>query len=131
MDVHTGIIENYTELKEKLLKYGYTFYSQTDTEVIIKLVDYYFEKYNLSPIDAIAKTMVRVRGCYALELMFRDYPGEIWVGRKDSPMIIGIADCETYVASDVSAIQKYTRKHGMLVWLCSMCWKRWQISRCE
>ena len=86
--VHNGIIENYTELKEKLLKHGYTFYSQTDTEVVIKLVDYYYKKYNLGPIDAIAKTMVRVRGSYALELMFKDYPGEIWVARKDSPMII-------------------------------------------
>ena len=107
--VHNGIIENYTELKEKLLKHGYTFYSQTDTEVVVKLVDYYYKKYNLGPIDAIAKTMVRVRGSYALELMFRDYPGEIWVARKDSPMIIGIADGETYVASDVPAILKYTR----------------------
>ena len=107
--VHNGSIENYTELKEKLLKHGYTFYSQTDTEVVIKLVDYYYKKYNLGPIDAIATTMVRVRGSYALELMFRDYPGEIWVARKDSPMIIGIADGETYVASDVPAILKYTR----------------------
>ena len=107
--VHNGIIENYAELKEKLLKHGYTFYSQTDTEVIIKLVDYYYKKYNLGPIDAIAKTMVRVRGSYALELMFKDYPGEIWVARKDSPMIIGIANGETYVASDVPAILKYTR----------------------
>ena len=107
--VHNGIIENYQELKEKLLKHGYTFYSQTDTEVIIKLVDYYYKKYKLGPVDAIAKTMVRVRGSYALELMFRDYPGEIWVARKDSPMIIGISDGETYVASDVPAILKYTR----------------------
>ena len=108
--VHNGIIENYTELKDKLLKHGYTFYSETDTEVVIKLVDYYYRKYNLGPVDAIAKTMVRVRGSYALELMFRDYPGEIWVARKDSPMIIGIADGETYVASDVPAILKYTRQ---------------------
>ena len=107
--VHNGIIENYIELKEKLLKHGYTFYSQTDTEVVIKLVDYYYKKYNLGPIDAIAKTMVRVRGSYALELMFKDYPGEIWVARKDSPMIIGVTDGETYVASDVPAILKYTR----------------------
>lgn len=107
--VHNGIIENYTELKEKLLKHGYTFYSQTDTEVVIKLVDYYYKKYKLGPIDAIAKTMVRIRGSYALELMFQDYPGEIWVARKDSPMIIGVADGETYVASDVPAILKYTR----------------------
>ena len=107
--VHNGIIENYQELKEKLLKHGYVFYSQTDTEVVIKLVDYYYKKYKMGPIDAIAKTMVRVRGSYALELMFSDYPGEIWVARKDSPMIIGIADGETYVASDVPAILKYTR----------------------
>ena len=107
--VHNGIIENYQELRDKLVKHGYRFYSQTDTEVVIKLVDYYYKKYKLGPIDAIAKTMVRVRGSYALELMFTDYPGEIWVARKDSPMIIGIADGNTYVASDVPAILKYTR----------------------
>ena len=107
--VHNGIIENYQELREKLSRHGYVFYSQTDTEVVIKLVDYYYKKYQLGPIDAIAKTMVRVRGSYALELMFTDYPGEIWVARKDSPMIIGITDGETYVASDVPAILKYTR----------------------
>ena len=108
--VHNGIIENYQELKEKLLKHGYQFYSQTDTEVAIKLVDYYYKKYKIGPIDAIAKTMVRIRGSYALELMFKDYPGEIWVARKDSPMIIGIADDETYVASDVPAILNYTNQ---------------------
>lgn len=107
--VHNGIIENYQELKEKLLRKGYTFYSQTDTEVLIKLVDYYYKKYEMGPIDAMAKTMVRVRGSYAMELMFKDYPGEIFVARKDSPMIIGVADGETYAASDVPAILKYTR----------------------
>ena len=107
--VHNGIIENYQELKEKLSRHGYSFYSQTDTEVVIKLVDYYLKKYGLGPIDAINRTMLRVRGSYALELMFRDRPGEIWVCRKDSPMIIGLADGESYVASDVPAILKYTR----------------------
>jgi glucosamine--fructose-6-phosphate aminotransferase (isomerizing) len=107
--VHNGIIENYQELKEKLLKHGYTFYSQTDTEVVIKLIDYYYKKYNMGPVDALAKTMVRVRGSYALEVMFQDYPDEIWVARKDSPMIIGVKDGESYVASDVPAILKYTR----------------------
>lgn len=107
--VHNGIIENYTELKEKLSHHEYEFYSQTDTEVVVKLVDYYYKKYNHDPIAAIAKTMVRVRGSYALELMFKDLPGEIWVARKDSPMIIGITEGETYVASDVPAILKYTR----------------------
>lgn len=107
--VHNGIIENFVELREKLLKHGYTFYSQTDTEVVIKLVDYYYKKYTHDPQEAIAKTMVRVRGSYALCLMFKSHPGEIWVARKDSPMIIGIADGETYVASDVPAILKYSR----------------------
>ncbi|MBO5525183.1 MAG: glutamine--fructose-6-phosphate transaminase (isomerizing) [Clostridia bacterium] len=107
--VHNGIIENYIELKAKLERHGYTFYSATDTEVVIKLIDYYYKKYKIGPVDALAKTMVRVRGSYALEVMFSDRPGEIWVARKDSPMIIGIADGESYVASDVPAILKYTR----------------------
>ena len=106
--VHNGIIENYQELKDKLLNNGYSFYSQTDTEVLIKLIDYYYKKYKVGPIDAINKTLVRVRGSYALEVMFKDYPGEIFAARKDSPMIIGVADGETYVASDVPAILKYT-----------------------
>ena len=107
--VHNGIIENYQELREKLLRHDYTFYSQTDTEVAVKLVDYYYNKYGIGPVDAIAKTMVRVRGSYALALMFKDYPDEVWVARKDSPMVIGVADGATYVASDVPAILKYTR----------------------
>ena len=108
--VHNGIIENYQELKEKLLRHGYQFYSETDTEVVIKLIDYYYKKYKIGPIDALAKTMVRVRGSYALEIMFKDYPNEIYVARKDSPMIIGIADGDTYVASDVPAILNHTRQ---------------------
>ena len=86
-----------------------TFYSQTDTEVLIKLVDYYYKKYRMGPIDTITKTMVRVRSSYGLEVMFKDYSGEIYAARKDSPMIIGIAGGETYVAPDVPAILKYTR----------------------
>ena len=108
--VHNGIIENYQELRDKLIRKGYSFYSQTDTEVLVKLVDYYYKKYNIGPIDAIAKTMVRVRGSYALAVMFKDYPGEIWAARKDSPMIIGLGDNETFLASDVPAILKHTRK---------------------
>ena len=107
--VHNGIIENYQELKEKLIKKGYQFYSQTDTEVAVKLVDYYYKKYGIGPIDAIAKAMVRIRGSYALELMFQEYPDEIWVARKESPMIIGIANGESFIASDVPAILKHTR----------------------
>lgn len=107
--VHNGIIENYQELKEKLLRHDYTFYSQTDTEVVVKLIDYYYKKYKVGPIDALAKTMVRVRGSYALVVMFKDYPDEIYVARKDSPMIIGARDGESFVASDVPAILNYTR----------------------
>ena len=108
--VHNGIIENYQELKDKLIRHDYSFYSQTDTEVVVKLVDYYYKKYNIGPIDAIAKTMVRVRGSYALAVMFSDHPGEIWVARKDSPMIIGVGENESYIASDVPAILNYTRQ---------------------
>ncbi len=107
--VHNGIIENYQELREKLTKNGYTFNSQTDTEVAVKLIDYYYKKYNLGPVDSIARAMIRIRGSYALAVMFRDFPEEIYTARKDSPMIIGIANGETYVASDVPAILKYTR----------------------
>ena len=107
--VHNGIIENYQELKEKLLKNGYTFKSQTDTEVGVKLVDYYYKKYKSGPIDALARAMTRIRGSYAMELMFKDNPDEIYAIRKDSPMIIGVADGESYLASDVPAILKYTR----------------------
>lgn len=107
--VHNGIIENYQELKDKLLRKGYQFHSSTDTEVAIKLVDYYYKKYKVGPIDALAKAMVRIRGSYALAVMFHDYPEEIYVARKDSPMIIGVEDGESYLASDVPAILKYTR----------------------
>lgn len=107
--VHNGIIENYQELREKLIKKGYEFHSQTDTEVAVKLIDYYYKKYAPLPIEAIARAMVRIRGSYALCVMFKDFPNEIYCARKDSPMIIGIADGESYVASDVPAILKYTR----------------------
>lgn len=108
--VHNGIIENYQELKEKLMRHDYTFYSETDTEVAVKLIDYYYKKYQVGPIDAIAKAMVRIRGSYALAVMFKDYPDEIFAARKDSPMIIGVADGDCYIASDVPAILKYTRQ---------------------
>jgi glucosamine--fructose-6-phosphate aminotransferase (isomerizing) len=107
--VHNGIIENYQELKAKLVKNGYSFYSSTDTEVAVKLVDYYYKKYEHTPVDAINHAMVRIRGSYALAMMFEEYPNEIYVARKDSPMIIGIADGNCYIASDVPAILKYTR----------------------
>lgn len=107
--VHNGIIENYQELKNKLLRKGYTFYSETDTEVAVKLIDYYYKKYEGTPVDAINHSLVRIRGSYALAVMFKDYPEEIYVARKDSPMILGVTEEEGLVASDVPAILKYTR----------------------
>ena len=107
--VHNGIIENYQELKDKLTRKGYHFYSETDTEVAVKLIDYYYKKYEGTPVDALNHTMIRIRGSYALAVMFKDYPEEIYVARKDSPMILGMGDGESYLASDVPAILKYTR----------------------
>ena len=107
--VHNGIIENYQELKDKLTKKGYEFYSATDTEVAVKLIDYYYKKYEGTPVDAINHAMIRIRGSYALAVMFREYPNEIYVARKDSPMILATANGESYVASDVPAILKYAR----------------------
>ncbi len=107
--VHNGIIENYQELKDKLIRNGYTFYSETDTEVAVKLIDYYYKKYLGTPVDAINHSMIRIRGSYALAIMFKDYPGEIYVARKDSPMVLGVENGESYIASDVPAILKYTR----------------------
>lgn len=107
--VHNGIIENYQELKEKLLRHGYTFYSQTDTEVAVKLIDYYEKKYNQGPLYSLTHAMQRIRGSYALAVMFKNYPDTIYAARKDSPMVIGIAEGASYLASDVTPILKYTK----------------------
>ncbi|MBD5632108.1 MAG: glutamine--fructose-6-phosphate transaminase (isomerizing) [Clostridia bacterium] len=106
--VHNGIIENYAELKGKLSRQGYEFYSETDTEVATKLVDYYYKKHG-DPVRAIANFVLRVRGSYALAVLFKDYPDQIFAVRKDSPMIIGVAGGEAFIASDVPAILKYTK----------------------
>ena len=107
--VHNGIIENYQELKDKLLKRGYHFYSETDTEVAVKLIDYYIKKYHEGPVDAIARAMTRIRGSYAIAVMFKDYPDEIYAARKDAPMIIGTVEDATLLASDVTALLSFTR----------------------
>ena len=107
--VHNGIIENYQELKDKLLKHGYHFYSETDTEVAVKLIDYYSKKYHEGPVDAIARAMTRIRGSYAIVVMFKDYPDEIYAARKDAPMIIGTVEDATLLASDVTALLSFTR----------------------
>ena len=108
--VHNGIIENYEEIRKKLKRKGYKFYSETDTECIVKLIDYYYKKYNESPIQAISRAILRVRGSYALCLMFKDFPGEIFCARNGSPMIIGVTGDNAFVASDVPAILNYTRQ---------------------
>ena len=108
--VHNGIIENYQEIREKLIKNGYTFYSDTDTEVAVKLIDHYYKKYNEGPLDAMARAMMRIRGTYALAVMFKDYPEEIFVARQDNPMIIGVGEGESFIASDVPPLLPYTRK---------------------
>ncbi len=106
--VHNGIIENYRELRERLEKRGYTFYSETDTEIAIKVVDFHYKKYK-EPIKAISSAVRQMRGSYAFAIMFKDRPEEIYAARKDSPLVLGIRDDETYLASDVPAILKYTR----------------------
>ena len=108
--VHNGIIENYQDIRAHLVKHGYSFHSETDTEVAIKLVDYYDKKYGEGPVAALSRAMLRIRGSYALAVMFASHPGEIYVARKDSPLILGVADGESYLASDVPAILKYTRQ---------------------
>ena len=122
--VHNGIIENYQELIQKLERHDYKLYSETDTEVLTNLIDYYYKKYKMGPIDAINRTMVRVRGSYAIAVMFKEYPDEIWVARKDSPMIIGKDETGTYLASDVPAILKYTKNVYYIDNLEAACLKK-------
>ena len=107
--VHNGIIENYLELKEKLVKSGYRFYSQTDTEVATKLIDFYYKKTG-DHLEAISRAMLRIRGSYALGIMYADCPDKIFAVRKDSPLIVGHNETGTFIASDVPAILKYTRQ---------------------
>ena len=109
--VHNGIIENYKDIKKFLARKGYTFESETDTETVAKLLDYY---YHGDPIDAIIKTLADVRGAYALGILFKDYPDCIFSVRKDSPLIIGVGENENFIASDVPAILQYTRKYYLL-----------------
>lgn len=107
--VHNGIIENFQELREKLQKKGYHFGSETDTEVVADLVEYYLGKYQEGPIAAIARAMLHIRGSYAFAFLFRDYPEAVYAARKDSPMILGTAEGECFLASDIPAILRYTR----------------------
>ena len=104
--VHNGIIENYLKLKKKLMSKGYEFLSETDTEVIAHMLDYY---YNGDPLATITKVMHRMEGSYALGILFRDYPDEVYAVRKDSPLIVGTSKSGNLIASDVPAVLKYTR----------------------
>ena len=108
--VHNGIIENYQEIKERLLNKGFSFVSQTDTEVVAQLLDYYYMGESAgNALDAITRMMLHVRGSYALGVLFADEPGVIYAVRKDSPLIVGKCEDGAIIASDVPALLKYTR----------------------
>ena len=106
--VHNGVIENFQDIKGKLSRAGYTFRSQTDTEAIVKLVDYYFKKTG-NPLEAISRTMLRMRGSFALGVLFKAYPDSLFAARKDSPLVVGKGGDGMYIASDVPAILEFTR----------------------
>ena len=109
--VHNGIIENYIKLKEYLTEKGYSFESDTDTEVAAKLIDYL---YHGNPVKAIADALARIRGSYAFGILFRDLPGRVYAVRKDSPLIVGAGTGENFIASDIPAILRYTRNYYLL-----------------
>ncbi len=109
--VHNGIIENYIELKEFLVSKGRTFESDTDTEVVAQLLDY---KYNGNPLETIDDVMAELKGSFALGIMFKDFPDRVFAVRRESPLIVGVAEGESFIASDVPAILKYTRNYYLL-----------------
>lgn len=110
--VHNGIIENYIELKEFLTEKGYVFHSQTDSEVVACLLDYYYSERN--PLRAIMETVKELQGSYALGIMFKDFPDRVYATRKESPLIVGIGENEYFIASDIPAFLKYTKKYALL-----------------
>ena len=109
--VHNGIIENYIKIKEFLIGKGYEFVSETDTETVAKLLDYYYDG---NPGETIAKVLKEIEGSYALGIIFADYPDRVYAVRKDSPLIIGVGEGENFIASDVPALLKYTRDYYLL-----------------
>lgn len=112
--VHNGIIENYKQLKEFLLAKGRAFESDTDTEVIAQLLDYYYVEHHGNPVEAIVKTLKDLEGSYALGVIFADFPDRVFALRKESPLIVGIGEGESFIASDVTAILQYTKKYYLL-----------------
>lgn len=109
--VHNGIIENYLELKEFLIANGRSFISETDTEVVAQLLDF---KYNGNPLETIDQVLAELKGSFALGIMFKDFPDRVFAVRRESPLIVGIANGESFIASDVPAILKYTRDYYLL-----------------
>ena len=109
--VHNGIIENYKQIKDFLIEEGYSFVSETDTETVAKLLDYYYVD---DPVDTIIKVLSEIKGSYALGIMFRDYPDTVFAVRKECPLIVGVGENENFLASDVPAIIKYTRDYYLL-----------------
>ena len=109
--VHNGIIENYGALKERLIAKGYTFASETDTEVLVKLID---SCYQGEPLQALQAALAKVRGSYALAVLFKDYPDTIFAVKRESPLIVGWGEGENFVASDIPALLKYTRRYSVL-----------------
>lgn len=107
--VHNGIIENYMKLRKILEERGYHFCSDTDTEVVAHLLDYYYKKYDKNPLTAVTKVIHRVEGSYALGIIFADQPDTVYSVRKDSPLIVGVGNGGNLIASDVPAVLKYTR----------------------
>lgn len=111
--VHNGIIENYAKIKERMIRKGYTFESETDTEAIAKCLDYYYvQKQN--PEDAIFKLIEKMEGSYALGMMFNDSSETVYAVRKDSPLLIGLGEDENFIASDMTALLKYTKRYMLL-----------------
>lgn len=110
--VHNGIIENYAELKEFLTEQGYTFLSQTDSEVVACLLDYYYAERN--PLHAITETLKELRGSYALGIIFKDFPERVYAARFGSPLIVGLGESENFIASDIPAFLKYTKDYVLL-----------------
>lgn len=109
--VHNGIIENYVRLRQMLEGHGYTFVSETDSEVAAKLIDFF---YHADPQEALREALARIRGSYAFGVLFSDRPGEIYAVRKDSPLIVAQGEGESFIASDIPAVLKYTRTYYLL-----------------
>ena len=109
--VHNGIIENYGVLKERLMAKGYTFESETDTEVLVKLIDSCYEG---EPLKALRAALAMVRGSYALAVLFRDFPDTLFAVKRESPLIVGWGEAENFIASDIPALLKYTRRYSVL-----------------